>query len=136
MIHYERNNIKRNLYHLTTKTSTLSHLLHLGQNHFETDISSNGNGRTSHMPSFETSITKEHSGSPYKLPTQHMKKFNMNNYWWWVNLAINIGKMTWCTIPHMLFPCLTISAFQQQHITFCFATNVPQGKYVIDTPIG
>jgi hypothetical protein len=30
-------------------------------------------------------------------------------------LAIHIGKMTWCTILHMVFPCLTISSFQQQY---------------------
>ncbi len=134
MIHYERNNIKKNLYHLNYQNFNLKSFVPPKTKPFPNWYLLQWQCETSHMPSFGTSITKQHSGSPYKLSTQHTTKPNMNNYRWYVNLAIHIEKMIWCTITHMILPCLTISAFQQQHTSF--ATNVPQGKYFNDTPIG
>jgi hypothetical protein len=34
--------------------------------------------KASHMPTPQTSITHQHNGNPYRLPTQHTMKFNRN----------------------------------------------------------
>jgi hypothetical protein len=68
---------------------------------------------TFHMPTFRTLITNQHGNNFHKLFSQHTMRFNMDNHQGWINLAIHIRKMTWCTNTHMIFLPLTISTFKQ-----------------------
>lgn len=67
----------------------------------------------------KTLIIHQHNGSPYKLPTQHTMKFNMNNCQRWVNLVVHIGELTQHIIMHVDLP---------NSMTILAPINTPKGK--------
>jgi hypothetical protein len=71
--------------------------VHWSQNHFSIDIFSNGGVK-----------------HPICQPLEHTTKSYRDYYQGWVNLAINIKKMIWHTIVHVIIPCEIIMALQQQ----------------------
>ncbi len=56
-------------------------------------------------------LTNKHCSSPASQSTKHALQPSRNHYYCWVNSAINVWKVTRCTVAHMILPNHTITAF-------------------------